>query len=125
MSDQLSLDDLPTGPSARPTDPPTSAAAAGDARNAVMGVGVLRLWALQWLDRADAHGLTDFELADLMGRQQTSAGKRRGELRDNGLVVDSGMKRPAPSGSLAIVWAITDLGRARLRSMAEHPAVAS
>jgi hypothetical protein len=55
-------------------------------------------------------GLTDFELADIMGRQQTSAGKRRGELRDIGLVSDTGYRRPAPSGSMAIVWAITRQG---------------
>ena len=53
-----------------------------------------------------AEGLTDFELATVIGRQQTSAGKRRGELRDAGLVVDSGVRRPAPSGSFAIVWRI-------------------
>ena len=55
-------------------------------------------------------GLTDFELGDLMGRQQTSAGKRRGELRDLGLVCDSKTRRPAPSGSSAIVWVLTDMG---------------
>lgn len=49
-------------------------------------------------------GLSDFELAALLGRQQTSVGKRRCELRDMGLIVDSGKKRPAPSGSPAIVW---------------------
>lgn len=51
------------------------------------------------------YGLTDFEIATLIGRQQTSAGKRRGELRDAGLVYDTGRRRAAPSGSLAIVWA--------------------
>ena len=58
-----------------------------------------------------AFGLTDFELGDAMGRQQTSAGKRRGELRDDGLIEDSGMRRAAPSGSAAIVWRITNKGR--------------
>ncbi len=56
-------------------------------------------------------GMTDFELGDCMGRQQTSAGKRRGELRDVGLVENSGRRRPAPSGSGAIVWVITSKGR--------------
>lgn len=55
-------------------------------------------------------GLTDFELADLLGRQQTSVGKRRGELRDLGLIEDAGKTRPAPSGASAIVWRITDAG---------------
>ena len=57
------------------------------------------------------HGLTDFELGDRMGRQQTSAGKRRGELRDMGLIEDSSLRRNAPSGSPAIVWAITEMGK--------------
>ena len=57
-----------------------------------------------------SNGLTDFELGDIVGRQQTSAGKRRGELRDRGYVEDSGLRRPAPSGSSAIVWRITALG---------------
>lgn len=56
-------------------------------------------------------GLTDFELAELMRRQQTSAGKRRGELRDLGLIEATQERRPAPSGSAAIVWRITELGR--------------
>ena len=60
---------------------------------------------------ANPHGLTDFELGDRMRRQQTSAGKRRGELRDLGLVAATELRRNAPSGSPAIVWAITDLGR--------------
>ncbi len=32
-------------------------------------------------------GLTDFELAALLGRQQTSVGKRRGELVNAGLII--------------------------------------
>jgi predicted transcriptional regulator len=56
-------------------------------------------------------GITDFELAEIVGRQQTSAGKRRGELRDLGLIEDSGLRRAAPSGSSSIVWRITMRGR--------------
>jgi hypothetical protein len=54
--------------------------------------------------RAHPDGLTDFGLGGLMGRQQTSAGKRRGELVTAGLVEYAGVKRPAPSGALARVW---------------------
>ena len=61
--------------------------------------------------RDHPEGLTDFELGDLIGRQQTSAGKRRGELRDLGLVRDSGARRASPSGSSAIVWIITEAGK--------------
>lgn len=87
-------------PVARSTDPDTSWDAAADASRKA---DTHRARALA-IHRAHPDGLTDFELADLMGLQQTSAGKRRGELRDQGYVVNSGVKRPAPSGSLAIVW---------------------
>jgi hypothetical protein len=56
------------------------------------------------------HGLTDFELADRVGRQQTSAGKRRGELRDFGYIEETDRTRPAPSGASAIVWRVTPAG---------------
>lgn len=61
---------------------------------------------------------TDFELADLIGRPQSSCGKRRGELRDRGYVEvaldgrGEEARRPSPSGSPALVWAITTEGRA-------------
>jgi len=62
-------------------------------------------------------GLTDFELAALVGRQQTSAGKRRGELRDVGLIEQTPLRRPAPSGSPAIVWRITPAGEQMVRTI--------
>jgi hypothetical protein len=99
--------------SARRTDPVTSHLAALDAAR---DAPTMRILALAQLCAAP-EGLTDFELADRLTRvlnrpvQQTSAGKRRGELRDAGQVRDSGLKRPAPSGSLSIVWAATLEGR--------------
>jgi hypothetical protein len=96
------------GPGVRNRDPDTSRAAAQ--RN-LSGRHTDRRKALACLADAGEHGLTDFELAARMGRQQTSCGKRRGELRDLGLVEDTGRRRPAPSGSAAIVWAITPHGR--------------
>ena len=48
--------------------------------------------------------LTDFEIADFTGWQQTSIGKRRGECAKAGLVIDTGKRRASPSGSSAIVW---------------------
>jgi len=85
----------------RNTDPDTSRAAAAD--KPVRLTDRERALALH---RAHPDGLTDFELADLMDRQQTSAGKRRGELAALGYIRDSGRRRPAPSGSKAIVWEI-------------------
>lgn len=92
-------------PVARRTDPETSHLAAEDAKR---NANTLRARCLAVL-KAHPEGLTDFRLAELVGSQQTSAGKRRGELVTAGLVeraVVQGIvqKRPAPSGSLAIVW---------------------
>jgi len=91
---------------ARHTDPDTSheAAKAWPKERARDRRAVLLLHAKR------PNGLTDFELAEIMGRQQTSVGKRRGELRDAGFIYDTGFRRPAPSGSPAIVWAITTAG---------------
>jgi hypothetical protein len=69
-----------------------------------------RLRALQ-IHYTKPQGLTDYELAERMIRQQNSAGKRRGELRDLGLIEESPNRRPAPSGSPTIVWVITENGR--------------
>lgn len=60
-----------------------------------------------------ARPATDFELAAITGRKQTSIGKRRGELVAQGLCVDSGQRRPSDTGSPAVVWALTDLGHQR------------
>jgi hypothetical protein len=88
------LEDPFTDKRARNTDPDTSHEAALANRNTD------RARAL----KAHPAGLTDYELAEVIDRQQNSAGKRRGELRDLGLVVDSGARRDAPSGASAIVW---------------------
>ena len=101
----MMLDDFPFElasfvPAFRNSDPHTCEAAANDAAKRA---SYSRRLALQIL-RGNPAGLTDFELAELSGFQQTSIGKRRGELRDAGLVVDSGERRRAPSGSMAIVW---------------------
>jgi hypothetical protein len=115
MSDpQFDLFDLPPG--ARNTDPDTSHAAAE------------RTPSIRRRDRRLVlcehgrcpNGLTDFELAEHLNRQQTSVGKGRGELRDLGLIYDTGLRRPAPSGAGAIVWALTDDGLLRRSEEAKH-----
>lgn len=67
-------------------------------------------------------GLTDFELEAVTTIKQTSSGKRRGELRDAGLVEPLFVpdaehpcgKRPvrrlAPSGTPSQVWVVTEAG---------------
>ena len=96
---QMSIDDL-ARPVARNTDPDTSHAAA---RYTEPRANTNRALALRVLAEHPG-GLTDFELAALTGLQQTSIGKRRGELRDGGFVEDSGERRASPSGAQAIVW---------------------
>lgn len=97
-------------PVARRTDPETSHAAAARIKP-IAGTDRERVL------RAHARcpeGLSDYELADILERQQNSVGKRRTELRDAGLIEATDMRRLAPSGSKAIVWRITERGRAAL-----------
>jgi hypothetical protein len=94
-------------PNVRMSDPDTSHKAAKRAPIVRAADRRAALIAHRW----HLEGLTDFELGDLINRQQTSAGKRRGELRDLGLICDSGERRASPSGSSAIVWTITEAGK--------------
>lgn len=57
-------------------------------------------------------GLDDYDLAFKVGRQQNSAGKRRGELMKDGLIAKTNERRRAPSGASCIVWRITGAGMA-------------
>lgn len=91
-------------PAARTTDPSTSHRAA---RMASRNARTLRVACLDALKAAGDDGLTDFELADIVGRQQTSAGKRRGELVTMGLAEATSGRREAPSGAPATVWRAT------------------
>lgn len=88
-------------PVARATDPNTSWQAA---RRAATKAESNRAYALRVLRNHGEDGCTDFELSAITGVQATSIGVRRKELCRAGLVVDSGRRRPSPSGSLAIVW---------------------
>ena len=97
----------------RSTDPDTSHAAAA----ASPGVRAQDRRQVLMLHASHPAGLTDFELAALGGRQQTSFGKRRGELRDAGYIEDTTRRRAAPSGASAIVWRITDGGLALARRL--------
>lgn len=105
-------------PRARLTDPSTSHEAAVDASKRSPRHRVLAARTLA----AHPEGLTDFQLAEKTGLQQTSIGKRRGELMAAGLVEDAGTKRSAPSGSMATVWRLTEAGRAFVTETQEIPA---
>jgi hypothetical protein len=107
LSDSLLIDHGLFAPTSRMADPDTARAAG----NAHPSLRANDRHAALLAHAANPAGLSDFELADIMGRQQTSAGKRRGELRDLGFIEDSGLRRDSPSGSSAIVWRITSLGK--------------
>lgn len=104
-------------PAFRPSGRETSEAAAKDSG---FKASVNRILAMRmlWIHG----GLTDFELAEKTGLQQTSIGKRRGECAAAGLVgvVTDGegnnLKRPAPSGSAALVWQLTADGLRYMKS---------
>jgi|688.fasta_scaffold127181_3 DNA-binding MarR family transcriptional regulator len=105
-------------PLARNTDPETSHEAAADVS---FRASAHRLLAMQALDRFGA--LTDYELAARTGLQQNSIGKRRKDCQDAGMVErlldadGNSIKRPAPSGSKALVWTLTEKGRNYLREL--------
>ena len=97
-------------PMARNTDPDTSHEAAKDATFHASKHRKVALFALY-----DYGPMTDYELAAVTGLQQNSIGKRRGDCMRAGLVrrlVIGGeeQKRPAPSGSMALVWTLTQKG---------------
>lgn len=114
---QLDIEDF-LRKSARCTDPQTSKLAAKRiAPYASNGrTIVLRQLALR--------AQTDFELSAATGIAQTSIGKRRGECRDYGWVEialdgrGEEVRHPAPSGSPALVWCITEAGRVVLAGCA-------
>jgi hypothetical protein len=121
MMDQISLfddrlDSWAMG--ARTTDPETSHQAAARRDRTTDRWRALRIHG------ENPDGLTDFELGELMNRQQTSAGKRRHEWTLKGgasaeFITATTRRRLAPSGSPAIVWQITALGVSVLNGVYE------
>jgi predicted ArsR family transcriptional regulator len=59
-------------------------------------------------------GCTDMEIAQALELLPDTARARRCELRDQGLIVASGVTRPSPSGRPAVVWIATDAARDEL-----------
>ena len=69
------------------------------------------------LAAAGDRGMIDHDHEAVNGLKQDTAGKRRGELVADGLVVDSGQRRKTPRGAKAIVWVLTPAGYATHRSL--------
>jgi hypothetical protein len=96
---------------ARNTDPATSHKAAASHRS----WGDSHWAVLTALAAAGDTGMLDHEHQPINRLQQDTAGKRRGELVESGLVAPSGWTRKTPRGSDAMVWVITAKGRELLR----------
>jgi len=117
MSDEMLFTEdgrMPSWALARRTDPDTSKAAAvlASERGPNQRVRVFRYF-LQ-------HGAgTDFEVSEALSMLRSSCAKRRQELTDLGLVVDSGHRRATDTGVNAIVWRITYQDTADLRGMSD------
>lgn len=108
MTGQLALDF--TGPRVRDTDPDTSQAAADSMTGAALTAQASTVLAtLADLDRRRGVGATAYELhVELDGRyQQSVIARRLTDLRDAGLVVDTGRRRPGSSNRQLIVWTST------------------
>lgn len=106
------LDLLDATPMARATDPDTAHHAAWSAANTDHRAVYVAI-----LAAVHEHGpLTDYHLSLHVARRtgtpilRTSVGKRRGELRDMGLMADSGHRAKTDTNSTAIRWAITAAG---------------
>lgn len=88
----------PNAPGYRNTDTSRAAAKAMEPR-----AGTIKAQVLDALDRCGP--LATFELPAKIGRTYRATQPRTAELRAEGLIVDSGMRREDPeSGRLAIVW---------------------
>ena len=82
------------------TSQAAAAAIAGDAK-------IIRQRVLRFVKSRREHGATDFEIAETLGISSDTARPRRVELRDAGLIVDSGRTRPTRSGHPATVWIVS------------------
>lgn len=88
---------------ARKSDPSTSIEAA-NANQEIRGEQRKRVY--DYLVSVGAKGATDYEIAQACGILRTSAGKRRKELVDMGLVEYAGFSRRTDTGASARVWRV-------------------
>ena len=65
-----------------------------------------RAWVLDHYKKMGEYGSTDYETSLALRILRTSAGKRRKELCEQGLIIDSGTRRPTDTKATAIVWRI-------------------
>lgn len=92
------------GPSSAPSGPGTAAECRRRARPAESKSAKDRDRVLAAIVAKGDCGLTDFEVACELVMPQDTARARRNELMNDGLVVDSGERRPSPTGRDMTVW---------------------
>lgn len=98
-------------PAARRRGTDTEKAAA---RDVFPHSGSQRLRVLEELASAGERGCTDYELSERLHILRTSAGKRRKELLEDGLVEPTTERRTTDTSSTAVVWRITSAGHEAL-----------
>lgn len=93
---------LPLTPPVRHNAPPGTSDVAADR---IAGhAAKQRADVLAVIVKAGALGATDAEIELATGIRAQSVSPRRGELRTQGVIVDSARRRPTPRGRQAVVW---------------------
>ncbi len=95
---------LPLKPPACANAPKGTSDVAADMIVAVVGHQCRQVYDV--IAAAGLKGATDAEVEAVTGLRAQSVSPRRGELRALGLIVDSGERRPTPSGRPAAVWTL-------------------
>lgn len=117
MFDAYTAPDANRLPAARRRGTDTEKAAA---RKVFPHSGSQRAKVLAELYAAGPSGLTDYELSKRIGILRTSAGKRRKELGEDGLVEPTSDRRTTDTTSTAIVWRLNARGVEAAREIARE-----
>jgi hypothetical protein len=100
------------------SDPSASGAPVTQRKSAILTYprsGTYRRGVLDAIARARDAGATDEELYAATGWDENTVRPRRNELMNDGWVEDSGRTRRTPSGKDAVVWVLSEQGRAEWR----------
>jgi len=119
MTDLTLFDDSPgaaLGPSRRyrHADPVTSRAAAESLTPEALGKEQGRVLRAISMHAGEANR---DQVASYLSADRSCVSRRITDLRDSGLVEDTGRTRPGPTGRQQTVWALTDAGRRRVEAM--------
>ena len=103
---QQTFFDQPATRTATPTAPyvPTSETSKWAAESIAPCTGRLQSLVFDFIRTRGQTGATDQELTEALGMLSDTARARRVELRDRGLIVDSGRRRSTRRGRAAVVW---------------------